>query len=45
MIKRLLLAAAFVVALQRRGKSVTAALQDAPRAGRSNDAFDSLQPE
>ena len=40
------LAAAFIVALQRTGKSVTAgSAQDALRAGRSSDGFDSLQPE
>ena len=40
------LAAAFVIALQRTGKSVTAgSAQDALRAGRSSDGFDSLQPE
>ncbi|BAO88135.1 STAS domain-containing protein [Caballeronia cordobensis] len=40
------LAAAFVVALQRTGKSVTAAFaHDASRAGRQSDAFDPLQPE
>ena len=40
------LAAAFVVALQRTGKSVTAGLaQDASRGGRSTDGFDSLQSE
>ncbi|KXV11966.1 anti-anti-sigma factor [Caballeronia megalochromosomata] len=40
------LAAAFIVALQRTGKSVTGAFaQDASRAARSKDGFDSLQPE
>ena len=40
------LAAAFVVALQRTGKSVSAtAAQDAARAGRAPDGFDSFQPE
>jgi rsbT co-antagonist protein RsbR len=40
------LAAAFVVALQRTGKSVSAAgAQDTARGGRPIDGFDSLQPE
>ncbi|SAK88921.1 RsbT co-antagonist protein RsbRA [Caballeronia temeraria] len=40
------LASAFVVALQRTGKSVTAAFaQDASRGGRASDGFDSLQAE
>ncbi|WP_250515579.1 STAS domain-containing protein [Caballeronia sp. INDeC2] len=40
------LAAAFVIALQRTGKSVTAGLaQEASRAARSSDGFDSLQSE
>src|SRR6478609_7522153 len=40
------LAAAFVIALQRTGKSVTGAYgQDAGRAVRSGDGLDSLQPE
>ncbi|SAK70241.1 RsbT co-antagonist protein RsbRA [Caballeronia fortuita] len=40
------LAAAFVIALQRTGKSVTAGLaQEAARGGRASDGFDSLQPE
>ncbi|MBC8638184.1 STAS domain-containing protein [Caballeronia sp. EK] len=40
------LAAAFIVALQRTGKSVTGAYaQDAGRAVRSGDGLDSLQPE
>ncbi|BBU30046.1 polyvinylalcohol dehydrogenase [Burkholderia sp. THE68] len=40
------LASAFVVALQRTGKSVSAGLaHDAPRGGRPGDGFDSLQAE